>query len=215
MTKKIFGYARVSTKEQSLERQLYELRKFVPEENIFADKISGRTFDREEYRKLKMVVREGDEIYVKSLDRLGRNKQLIKDELQWYRDNGVRVRIIDFPQTLIDTTDERQKDILDLVTSILVEVLAYLAEDERKTTRARQAEGIAVWRRTGITRTGRPYGRPRVELPPNWDKIYTAWRKKLIKANEAWRLLEVSKNTFYRFVKEYEARDFASEQNQG
>ncbi len=120
MAKEIFGYARVSTREQNLERQLFELRKFVPEKNIFSDKRSGKDFDRTEYKKMKMVVREGDEIYIKSLDRLGRNKRLIKDELQWFRDKGVLVRIIDFPQTMIDAVDERQRDILDLVTTILL-----------------------------------------------------------------------------------------------
>lgn len=207
LAKEIFGYARVSTREQNLERQLFELRKFVPEKNIFSDKRSGKDFDRTEYKKMKMVVREGDEIYIKSLDRLGRNKRLIKEELQWFRDKRVLVRIIDFPQTMIDAVDERQRDILDLVTTILVEVLAYLAEEERKTIHARQAEGIAVWRRTGITKTGRPYGRPRTEIPPNWNKIYTAWKNKLLKSREAWRLLKISKNTFYRFVREHECKE--------
>ncbi len=207
MAKEIWGYARVSTREQNLERQLFELRKYVPEDNILADKQSGKDFERSEYQKLKTIVRSGDELYVKSIDRFGRNKRLIKDELKWFQDKGVLVRIIDFPQTLVDVKDEKQRDIFDLVTTILVEVLSYLAEEERKTIHTRQAEGIAAWKRTGKTKTGRPYGRPRTEIPNNWDNIYTAWKKKLLKAKEAWRLLKISKNTFYRFVKEHESKD--------
>ena len=205
MAKEIWGYARVSTKEQSLERQLVELRKYVPNEaNILSDKQSGKNFDRAEYQRLKGMVREGDEFYVKSLDRLGRNKQMIKDELQWMRSKGVIVHIIDFPQTLVEAQTEQQRDIHDLITNIMVEVLSYVAEEERKATLARQAEGIAVWRRTGKTKTGRPYGRPRVRRPKNWEQVYEAWKGQHIRAKDAWKLLNVSKNIFYRLVHEYE-----------
>jgi DNA invertase Pin-like site-specific DNA recombinase len=86
----------------------------------------------------------------------------------------------------------------------MVEVLSYVAEEERKATLARQAEGIAVWRRTGKTKTGRPYGRPRVRRPNNWEQVYEAWKGQHIRSKDAWKLLNVSKNIFYRLVHEYE-----------
>ena len=205
MAKEIWGYARVSTKEQNLARQITELRQYVPKkENIYTDQQSGKDFDRSDYKELKGKVRAGDELYVKSLDRFGRNKRLIKDELQWFRDKGVLIHIIDFPQTMIEVKDERQRDILDLVTNIVIEILSYMAEEERKNIRARQAEGIRLWKETKTTKTGRPYGRPRKEIPSNWNKVYDLWKNKQIKSKEAWLLLKVSRNTFYRLVKEYE-----------
>lgn len=205
MAKEIWGYARVSTKDQNLARQITELRQYVPKkENIYTDQQSGKDFDRSDYKELKAVVRAGDELYVKSLDRFGRNKRLIKDELQWFRDKGVLIHIIDFPQTMIEVKDEQQRDILDLVTNIVIEILSYMAEEERKSIRARQAEGIRVWKETKTTKTGRPYGRPQKEIPSNWNKVYDLWKNKQIKSKEAWLLLKVSRNTFYRLVKEYE-----------
>ncbi len=206
MAKEIWGYARVSTKEQNLARQITELRKFVPQkENIYTDQKSGKDFDRTEYKALKAVVRAGDELYVKSLDRFGRNKRLIKDELQWFRDKGVLIHIIDFPQTMVEVKDKQQRDMLDLATNIMIEILSYMAEVERNNIRARQAEGIRVWKETKTTKTGRPYGRPRKEIPSNWNKVYDLWKSKQIKSKEAWLLLKVSRNTFYKLVKEYEA----------
>ena len=206
MAKEIWGYARVSTKEQNLARQITELRKFVPQkENIYTDQKSGKDFDRTEYKALKAVVRSGDELYVKSLDRFGRNKNLIKDELQWFRDKGVLIHIIDFPQTMVKVKDKQQRDMLDLATNIMIEILSYMAEVERNNIRARQAEGIRVWKETKTTKTGRPYGRPRKEIPSNWNKVYDLWKSKQIKSKEAWLLLKVSRNTFYKLVKEYEA----------
>lgn len=205
MSKEIWGYARVSTKEQNLERQLIELRQYVKkEENIFSDKQSGKDFNRDAYQKLKAVARSGDEIYVKNIYRLGRNKELIKDELQYFKNKGIHVHILNFPQTMIAVEDEHQKSIMELVTNLLIEVFSFMAEEERKNIRARQAEGIAVWRKTRKTKTGRPYGRPRAQLPSNWKNIYEIWKTKKIKSKEAWQLLKVSKNTFYNFVKEHE-----------
>ncbi len=204
MSKKIWGYARVSTREQNLARQLYELQKYVNKEDIFVDKQSGKNFDREQYKQLRAIVREGDEIYIKSIDRLGRNKEGIKDELQYFKKRGVHVHILDFPQTLVAVDDEHQKAVMDMVTNLLIEVFGFVAEEERKATLARQAEGIAVWRRTGKTKTGRPYGRPRVRRPKNWEQVYEAWKGQHIRSKDAWKLLNISKNIFYRLVHEYE-----------
>lgn len=173
MSKEIWGYARVSTKEQNLERQLVELRQYVPkEENIISDKQSGKDFDRTGYQSLRERVREGDELYIKSIYRLGRDKDAIKDELRFFKKKGVIVHILTFPQTMIEVTDEHQKSVMELVNNLLIEVFSFVAQEERENIRRRQAEGIALWRKTGKTKTGRPYGRPKIPFPSNWKKIY-------------------------------------------
>ncbi len=204
MAKEIFGYARVSSQGQNVERQLHDLLRYVPKEvNIFVDRQSGKDFNRDEYQRMKAGLRDGDELYVKSLDRLGRNKRMIKDELQDLRQKGVMVHILDFPQTMIEVTDTQQRELLDLATNIMIEILGYVAEKERENIRRRQSEGIEVWRRTGKTKTGRPYGRPRKERPANWNKVFELWKEKKIKTAEARMLLGgLGKNTFYRFVHE-------------
>ena len=201
MGKRKYGYARVSTKEQNLARQIHELKKYVKQEDIFTDLQSGKDFERLQYKKMKEEVCSGDEIYVMSIDRLGRNKQLIKEELQYFQKHGVILHILNFPQTLINIEDERQKSIMDLVTNLLIEVFSFMAEEERKMIRERQAEGIAAWRRTGQTKTGRPYGRPKKDVSEKeWDKIETLLKEKRIKTRDAWKLLNVSKNTYYSLL---------------
>ncbi len=206
MAKEIWGYARVSTKEQNLERQISELRQYVPkEENIISDKQSGKNFDRPGYRSLKERVREGDELYVKSIYRLGRDKEAIKNELKFLKKKGVLVHILDFPQTMIEVENEYQLRVVELINTLMIEIFSFIAQEERENIRRRQAEGIAVWRKTGKTKTGRPYGRPKIQFPSNWKKIYALWKEKRLKSKEAWYLLKISKNVFYRLVKEYES----------
>ena len=206
MPKEIWGYARVSSKEQNLERQLVELRQYVPKaENIISDKQSGKDFDRPGYQSLKERVREGDELFITSIYRLGRDKDAIKDELRFFKKNGVSVHILNFPQTMLEVNDEHQRSVMELFNNLLIEVFSFIAQEERENIRRRQAEGIALWRKTGKTKTGRPYGRPKTKFPSNWKKIYTLWKDKKLKSKEAWYLLKISKNVFYRLVKEYEA----------
>ena len=206
MAKEIWGYARVSTKDQNLERQISELRQYVPkEENIISDKQSGKNFDRLGYRSLKERVREGDELYVKSIYRLGRDKEAIKNELKFLKKKGVLVHILDFPQTMIEVENEYQLKVVELINTLMIEIFSFIAQEEREKIRRRQAEGIAVWRKTGKTKTGRPYGRPKIQFPSNWKKIYALWKEKRLKSKEAWYLLKISKNVFYRLVKEYES----------
>lgn len=207
MPKEIFGYARVSTHHQNETRQIDELRKYVGKAgNLFVDKKSGKDFNRAAYQQMKAAIRTGDELYIKSLDRLGRNKQMITDELRELRQRGVFVHILDFPQTMIETTDKQQRELLDLATNIMIEIIGYMAEKERENIRLRQAEGIAAWRRTGKTKTGRPYGRPRKAAPKNWAKVYKLWASKEIKTKEARAMLEIGKNAFYRLVHEEEQK---------
>lgn len=213
MGKEIWSYARVSSKEQNLTIQMIELAKYVPKlENIFSDKQSGKDFDRPGYKMLKEKVREGDELYVKSIYRFGRNKEAIKEELKFFKRKGVAVHILNFPQTMIPIENEYQMRAMELVNNLMIEIFGFIAEEERENIRRRQAEGIALWKKTGKTRTGRPYGRPKIKMPSNWEKVYNLWKEKRIQSKEAWTLLKVSKNIFYRFVKEYEEKSGISSQ---
>ena len=159
---------RVSSKEQNLARQLKVAReKFdIPDENVYCDKITGSSFDRPQYNALKAIVREGDEVIVKEFDRFGRNKDEMKRELEWFKQKGVIVRILDIPTTLIDFKD--QTWVLEMVNNILIEVLGAVAEQERKKTNQRQAEGIAAMpvvdgKRVSV-KTGRGFGSPASEI---------------------------------------------------
>lgn len=138
-----YGYARVSSVEQNLDRQIIALKKYVSEENIVVDKASGKDTDREGYQALKGLfgLREGDTLYITSLDRLSRNKEDIKKELQWYKEKKVRLKILDLPTSLIEVP-EGQQWILDMIQNILIEVLSSIAEQERLTIRRQQREGI-------------------------------------------------------------------------
>ena len=202
MSKQIFGYARVSTKEQNLDRQIEELKKYVENErNIIIDKASGKNFERDGYKSLKTFAREGDEIYIKSLDRLGRNKDQIKDELKEFKDRGIIVRVLDVPTTLINLSQfgDMQKAIFDMINNILIEVLGTIAEQERNTIRTRQSEGIAI-----AKAKGKHLGRPKAEHPKNFEIYYTQWKNGDITAVKAMELLGLKRTTFYKLVKEYE-----------
>ena len=143
---KTVGYARVSSREQNLDRQLIALNKYVQEDMIVTDKASGKDFNRPGYQSLKIGIGKlvkGDTLYVKSLDRFSRNKEEAKKELQYFSEMGVRVKIIDIPSTMVDIA-EGQEWILDMINNILIEVLTSIAENERITIRSRQAEGLAA-----------------------------------------------------------------------
>lgn len=195
----IYGYARVSTKEQNLDRQLIELRKYVTESNILIDKASGKDLQRDGYLALKgaLGLREGDTLYIKSLDRLSRNKADIKNELQWFKDNHIRLIVLDLPTTMIHI-ENGQEWILEMINSILVEVLSSIAEQERITIRQRQMEGIAAARQKG-----KHLGRPRLEYPQNWEEYYAKWVLGEITAVLATKEMKISRSSFYRLVKKY------------
>ncbi len=201
MVKK-YGYARVSTKEQNLERQLAALREHVSDErDIITDKESGKDFDRAGYQYLReRLLRSGDTLVVKSLDRLGRNKEAVKAELEHYKANGIRVQIIDLPTSMVELP-EGQGWILDMVNNILIEVLASIAEQERVTIHQRQAEGIAA-----AKAKGKHLGRPKAEFPGDWARIYGIWKGGGISAVQAMKELNMKKPTFYRLVKRWEDR---------
>ena len=192
-----FGYARVSSTGQNLDRQLAELRKYVPEENIVTDKMSGKDLERLGYQALKgsLGLRRGDTLYIKSLDRLSRSKADIKAELEWFQKQGIRLMVLDLPTTMIEVP-EGQEWIIDMVTNILVEVLASIAEQERQTIRRRQREGIDA-----AKKRGKKFGRPRKEVE-DWDNVYYQWSQKKITAQKAASILKISRTQFYKLVQE-------------
>lgn len=197
MKYRVFGYARVSSTDQNLARQIAELRKHVDEENIVVDKMSGENLNRPGYQALKsgLGLRPGDTLVIVSLDRLSRNKSDIKEELKWFRKNKIRLKILDLPTTLIQVP-EGQSWILDMINNILVEVLASMAEQERLTIKKRQREGIEV-----AKKNGKHLGRPSLQKPDEWDKYYSLWKAGKISAVEAMRKMELKKSSFYNLVR--------------
>ncbi len=208
---KTVGYARVSTSEQNLDRQLQALEKYVEPDMIVTDKASGRDLDRPGYQSLKVGIGklvEGDTLYIKSLDRLSRSKEDLKKELQFFKDKGIKVKILDMPTTMTDFPAE-QAWIGDMITNIMIEVLSSIAQNERETTRQRQLEGLAAMPTDSATgkkisrRTGKPVGRPPVTYPKKWESVYNDWQEKKITARQAMRLLNLKPNSFYKLAKEY------------
>ena len=197
MVDKIMGYARVSSREQNLDRQLIELKKYVPEENIVVDKQSGKDLDRPGYQALKgaLGLRPGDTLYIKSLDRLSRNKADIKKELEWFQKNGIRLMILDLPTSMIQVP-QGQEWIIEMINNILIEVLSSIAQQERETIRARQREGIEA-----AKQKGKHLGRPPLIIPENFDAVIVKWKNGEITAKEAMRLTGLKRSSFYKLVK--------------
>ena len=193
----VYGYARVSSIDQNLERQLQELRKYVPEVNIVTDKKSGKDLERPGYQALKGVLglRRGDVLYIKSLDRLSRSKADIKRELQWFQENGIRLMILDLPSSMIQVP-EGQEWIIEMINNILIEVLSSMAEQERHTIRKRKREGIEA-----AKLQGKHLGRPMCRKSEKWDEVIADWRSGKVTAKKAAEILQVSSSTFYRMVK--------------
>lgn len=198
MESKVFYYARVSSREQNLDRQIEAFKNLgADEREIICDKESGKDLERTGYQALKnAMLRSGDTLVVKSLDRLSRNKSDIKNELQYFKDHNIRVRVIDLPTTMMELP-LGQEWVFDMVNNILIEVLGTIAEQERLTIRARQREGI-----DSAKKRNKHLGRPKTVKPENWEDVYTKWRNGEITAREAMRQLGAGKNVFYRWAKE-------------
>ena len=197
---RIYGYGRVSSKDQKLDRQLVELEKYVDARYIFTDKLSGKNMDRPQYQLLRKVAQHGDTIYIKSLDRLGRNKIQIKQELEYFKTEGVRVKILDIPTTMIELK-EGQDWLIEMINNLLLEVLSTMAEQERLTIRSRQAEGIAIIK---AKNNGKGIGRPAASYPSNWNEVYKEWKSEDITAVKSMEKLGIKRNTFYKLVKKFE-----------
>ncbi len=194
---KIFGYARVSSKDQNLDRQLEALSKSGCE-LILKDKLSGKDTNRPEYQLLKKVVNSGDTVIFCELDRLGRNYDDIKNEIQFFDNKGVLVEFLDFPmpKTGDVTMDKMLRD-------QVVNTLAYVAQKEREKIRMRQAQGIQALKDRN---NGKGIGRPKTDRPSNFEEVYNEWKAGSITAKVAMEKLGLKRTTFYSLVKEYEGR---------
>ena len=198
---RIMGYARVSSAEQSLARQMVELKKYVPEENIITDKQSGKDFNRPGYQALKgaLGLRRGDVLVIKSLDRLSRNKQEMKRELQWFKEHGIRLKVIDLPTTMVQL-DAGQEWIQEMVNNILIEVLSSIAEEERNTIRKRQREGIEAAKNAGVR-----FGPPDKGVPEEWESYYSRYKQGEITRKYVLEKLGIHADRFKYLTKKYEA----------
>ena len=196
MESRIYYYARVSTKEQNLDRQLDAFRALgAGERDIIADKASGKDLDRVGYKALKnTILRRGDTLVIKSLDRLSRSKADIRNEIQYFRDNGIRLKVIDLPTTMMDLP-ESQSWIFEMVNNILIEVLGTIAEQERATIKQRQTDGIA-----SAKARGKHLGRPALAFPENWDTVYALWQAGEITAKRAMELTDTKRTSYYKLV---------------
>ena len=197
MNSKTFYYARVSTKDQHLDRQLEEFKKLgADEREIICDKESGKDLNRTGYLALKnTILREGDTLIVKSLDRLSRNKADIKNELKYFKDNNIRIKVLDLPTTMMELP-KGQEWVFDMVNNILIEVLGTIAEQERITIRQRQQEGIEA-----AKAKGKHLGRPKFKKPEKWDSVVWQWKNGDITAKMAMDILGVKRSTFYAQIK--------------
>lgn len=197
MENRIYGYARVSTREQNEDRQIEALTRFgVPESNIIIDKASGKDTEREGYQYLKrQILRSGDTLVIKELDRLSRSKADVKRELEAFKEMGVRVKILDIPTTLTDFPPE-QLWVQDMINSILIEVLGSIAEAERLKIRTRQREGIEAAKRRNVR-----FGRPPKTLPENWREVMAVVKRGERRPVDAMRELGISRSSFYRLYR--------------
>ena len=205
MPSKKFGYERVSTKDQNEARQRESLLQMgIDERDIYTDKQSGKNFDRPRYQLLKEILREGDILYVHSLDRFGRNKEEILNEWrELTKEKGVDIVVLDMP--LLDTT--KNKDNLgSLIADLVLQILSWMAEEEREKIRTRQREGIDIALKKGVK-----FGRPKNPIPENFGEVYAEWKNGEITATKAMKQLNIKKNAFYKFVKEYEKDNIVEE----
>ena len=186
----------VPWKEQNLDRQIAAFVAMGAEEReIITDKESGKSLDRSGYQAPKNVIlRKGDTLAVKSLDRLCRNKTDIRNELQFFKDQGIRLKVIDLPTTMMDLP-EGQSWVFEMVNNILIEVMGTIAEQKRLTIKQRQAEGIAA-----AKAKGKRFGRPAIITPENWREVYASWKGGEITAKTALGLTHLKRTSFYKLV---------------
>lgn len=195
MNSKVYGYARVSTKEQNEDRQLIALNEYpVLKNNIYIDKLSGKNFNRPQYQKMLRKIRQGDTLVIKSIDRLGRNYEEILQ--QWRiitKEKGVRMVVLDMP--LLDTNKSNGDLTGIFVADLVLQILSYVAETERENILQRQKEGIVAAKLRGVK-----FGRPRKEIPNNFYDLKKEWENKTISSREAAKCLNISQDTFLRWA---------------
>ena len=193
----IYGYVRVSSTDQNENRQMIALRRvLVPEKNIFLDKQSGKDFERPHYKRLVRKLKAGDLLYILSIDRLGRNYEEIQK--QWRvltKEIGVDICVLDMP--LLDTRNG--KDLMGtFIADLVLQILSFVAQNERENIKKRQAEGIAAAKAKGIK-----FGRPGKPLPGDFGEIVNAWQQKKLSITAVLQQFEMSEATLYRRLREY------------
>lgn len=188
-----YGYVRVSTKEQNIDRQLVEMyAQGLNDKTIFIDKQSGKDFERDEYQNLKKILKSGDLLIIKSIDRLGRNYDMIIDEWRTLvNDMNVDIQVLDMP--LLDTRTEGKNLVGKFISDIVLQILSFVAENERENIKKRQAEGIRI-----AKEKGKHLGRPKLKLPKNFTIIANQYKKKEITLAEALSSLKMNRSTFYK-----------------
>ena len=201
MSGNIYGYVRVSSRDQNEDRQMIAFETLrIPEKNIYIDKQSGKDFERPQYKKLVRKLKKDDLLYIKSIDRLGRNYEEILE--QWRlltKEKGIDIVVLDMP--LLDT--RRGKDLMGtFLSDIVLQVLSFVAENERTNIRQRQAEGIAAAKAKGVK-----FGRPPKPLPENFYEVHKAWRGKKITLKEAANACDLPPGTFYDKARKFEKVD--------
>lgn len=195
---KTFGYCRVSSTDQKEDRQLEAMLELgINERDIFVDKCSGKNFDRPQYQALKVQLREGDVLVIKSIDRLGRNyKQICEEWREITREIKANIKVLDMP--VLDTT--RTEGLIgEVISDIVLQLLSYVAEQERAFIKQRQAEGIKL-----AKEKGKRLGKPPIKYPENWDNVYKVWKSRAITAREAMKQLNLKPTSFYKLAKLYQ-----------
>ena len=202
MQEMMYGYIRVSTKDQHEDRQMIAMQEFgVSEKHIYMDKLSGKDFNRPEYQRLLRKLREGDALFVQSIDRLGRNYEEILEH--WgllTRKKKVDIVVLDFP--LLDTRGRGEDQSLTgkFLADMVLQILAYVAQKERENIRQRQAEGIAV-----AKASGKRWGRKKKNLPPDFPALYTAWKNGEISEGQLLEVCGMKRSTLYKRLQEKRA----------
>ena len=193
----MYGYVRVSSIDQNEDRQMVALREMpIPDKNIFMDKQSGKDFDRPSYKKLMKKLKAGDILYVLSIDRLGRNYKEIQEQWRMLtQEKGIDICVLDMP--LLDTRNS--KDLMGtFIADLVLQILSFVAQNERENIKKRQAEGIAAAKAKGVK-----FGRPEKEVPEDFGKLVRTWEQKKIPLSEVLKRCGISESTFYRRLREY------------
>ena len=202
----VYGYCRVSSAEQNLDRQIEAMKaQNINERNILCDKASGKNFNRKSWNTLvgtastAPLLREGDLLVILSLDRLGRNYNEIREQWELITKTiGADIKVLDMP--LLDTSSESSSLDKRFISDLVLQILSYTAEKERHNINERQRQGIEIAKSKGVK-----FGRPSKEYPDNWNEVYKSWKDDKITAVQAMESLNLKKATFYRLVKRYEA----------